>query len=214
MWSCSRGERIVRFAVTWNAPTWNAGGYNWANAVHTFTHMYVKHYPSALAAAETLAKNHDSLLKRILAWQQVVYTDENLPVWLRDSLVNILYMITEDGMWAQKRPPLPDWVREDDGLYGMIECPRGCPQFECIPCSFYGNAPLVYFFPELALSTYRGYKGFQFADGSAAVDLWWLHRQHPPGRFSERHSRLPIRHQWHFTRRYAGSLLFMSRHAG
>jgi len=48
----------------------------------------------------------------------------------------------------------------------MNECPRGCPQFECIPCSFYGNIPLVYFFPEAALSTLRGYKGYQFEDGS------------------------------------------------
>ena len=48
----------------------------------------------------------------------------------------------------------------------MNECPRGCPQIECIPCSFYGNQPLVYFFPELALSTLRGYKGYQYADGA------------------------------------------------
>jgi len=156
----------VRFAVTGNAATWNAGGYNWANAAHTFTHMYVKHYPTALMAAERLAKNHASLLKRVLAWQQVVYTETKLPIWLRESLVNVLYMVTEDGMWAQKKEPLPGWIREEDGLFGMIECPRGCPQFECIPCSFYGNAPLVYFFPELALSTYRGYKGYQFPDGA------------------------------------------------
>ena len=159
-------ERVVRFVVTWNAPTWNAGGYNWANAEHTFTHMYVKHYSTAKFAAECLAKNHDAPLKRILAWQQVVYTDEHLPVWLRESLINVLYTITEDGMWAQKKSPLPEWVRSEDGLFGLIECPRGCPQFECIPCSFYGNAPIIYFFPELALSTFRGYKGYQFADGA------------------------------------------------
>jgi len=159
-------RKIIRFIVSWNAPTWNAGGYNWADAEHTFTHMYVKHFPSAESAAENLAQNHETLLRRVLAWQQAVFTDTKLPLWLRDSLINILYMITEDGMWAQKKAPLPDWVKEQDGLYGLIECPRGCPQFECIPCSFYGNAPLVYFFPKLALSTYRGYKGYQFPDGA------------------------------------------------
>ena len=128
--------------------------------------MYARHYPSVLAAAEKLARDHARLLKRILAWQQVVYTDEKLPVWLRESLVNVLYMITEDGLWAQAKPPLPAWAKPEDGLFGMNECPRGCPQIECIPCSFYGNQPLVYFFPELALSTCRGYKGYQFADGA------------------------------------------------
>jgi len=159
-------SKVVRFVLTWHAPMWNAGGYNWAEASHTFTHMYSKHYPSALGTAALLARSHASLLRRILAWQQVVYTETGLPVWLRESLVNNLYLITEDGLWAQKKPPLPDWVREEDGLFGMIECPRGCPQIECIPCSFYGNQPLVYFFPSLALSTFRGYKGYQFADGA------------------------------------------------
>lgn len=172
--------KTVRFALTWCAPTWNAGGYNWAGAAHSFTHMYVKHYPTAMAAAEKLAKNHASLLKRVLAWQEVIYTDEKLPLWLRDSLVNVLYMITEDGLWAQKQAPLPDWVREEDGLFGLIECPRGCPQFECIPCSFYGNAPIVYFFPELAMSTYRGYKGYQFPDGAPPWIFGGCTGQTPP----------------------------------
>ncbi|MGC8641439.1 MAG: GH116 family glycosyl hydrolase, partial [Isosphaeraceae bacterium] len=164
----SPGEnRVVRFVLAWHAPTWNAGGYNWAAAPHTFTHMYAKHYTSARQAAEILARNHKPLLRRVLAWQRVVYSEEKLPVWLRESLVNVLHLITETGMWAQAQPPLPSWVRPEDGLFGMNECPRGCPQIECIPCSFYGNQPLVYFFPELALSTLRGYKGYQYADGAA-----------------------------------------------
>jgi uncharacterized protein (DUF608 family) len=160
-------SRVVRFVLAWHAPTWNAGGYNWAGAAHSFTHMYAKHYPTARRAAEILAADHQRLLKRVLAWQQVVYADETLPVWLRESLVNVLHLVTETGMWAQAKPPLPAWVRAEDGLFGMNECPRGCPQIECIGCSFYGNQPLVYFFPELALSTLRGYKGYQYADGAA-----------------------------------------------
>ena len=156
---------VVRFVLAWHAPVWNAGGHNWSDAAHRFTHMYAKHYPSARHAARTLGEQHASLLKRILAWQNVLYTEPALPVWLRDSLVNNLHLIAEDGMWAQKKAPLPEWVREEDGLFGMNECPRGCPQIECIPCSFYGNQPLVYFFPESALSTLRGYKGYHYPDG-------------------------------------------------
>ena len=170
----SGGERVVRFVLAWHAPTWNGVGYNGATSVpekfsgepRTFTHMYAKLHPDALGAAQLIAEKHAALLERVLAWQQVVYSENRLPVWLRDSLINVLYMITEDGYWAQKRAPLPEWVREKDGLFGMNECPRGCPQIECIPCSFYGSLPIVYFFPELELSTLRGYKGYQFEDGA------------------------------------------------
>ena len=157
------------------APTWNGVGYNWATKVperlHRLAadvHAHVRQVlpqprrdRPAASPGSTI-----SLLRRILAWQQAVYTDESLPVWLRESLVNILHLITEDSLWAQAKPPVPDWVKEKDGLFGMIECPRECPKIECIPCSFYGNVPLVYFFPEAALSTLRGYKGYQEADGA------------------------------------------------
>ncbi len=167
-------SRVVRFVLAWSAPTWNGVGTNGATRAYdgysgearTFTHMYDKFYPNAASTAQRVAEQHASLLKRILAWQQVIYTETRLPVWLRDSLINNLYLITEDGYWAQAKPPLPAWVREDDGLFGLNECPRGCPQIECIPCSFYGSLPLAYFFPQLAVSTLRGYKGYQYPDGA------------------------------------------------
>jgi uncharacterized protein (DUF608 family) len=159
-------QRTVRFALTWSAPTWKGGGTNWSTAGNTFTHMYARHYPEPGATAALLTKQHASLLRKTLAWQEVIYSDPKLPLWLRDSLINVLYMITEDGYWAQKKSPLPDWVKAEDGLFGLNECPRGCPQIECIPCSFYGSQPLVYFFPELQLSTIRGYQGYQYEDGA------------------------------------------------
>ena len=159
-------QRTVRFVVAWHAPTWQGGGYNSSDAGGTFSHMYSRHYPDPEQTAQAVAAGHTALLRRVLAWQQVVYADDALPVWLRDSLVNVLYMIAEDGYWAQKTDALPDWVRADDGLFGLNECPRGCPQIECIPCSFYGSLPLAYLFPELQLSTIRGYAGYQLADGA------------------------------------------------
>ena len=173
-------ERVIRFVLTWCAPTWKGGGYNWAETGNTFTHMYAQHYPDPVATAELVAREHESLLRRVLAWQQAVYSDERLPVWLRDSLVNVLYMVTEDGYWAQARPPLPGWVREGDGLFGMNECPRGCPQIECIPCSFYGSLPLAYLFPELQLSTIRGYQGYQLPDGAPPWIFGGCTGQTPP----------------------------------
>ncbi len=158
--------KIVRFVLAWCSPQWKGGGHPTSPYGNAYTHMYATRYPNVVQTAQLLAKKHESILRRILAWQQVVYTDESLPIWLRDSLINMLYLITEDSMWAAAVPPVPDWVRDEDGLFAMIESPRDCPQLECIPCSFF-NMPLVYFFPELALSTLRGYKGYQSSEGAA-----------------------------------------------
>jgi uncharacterized protein (DUF608 family) len=160
--SLNPGEsKTVRIVLAWYSPIWKGEG------THYFRRMYTKQFADAVAVASALAQDHESLLKRILAWQQVVYSEATLPVWLRESLVNILHLITKTGYWAQAGPPIGEWCRAEDGLFGMNECPRECPQMECIPCSFYGNVPVVYFFPELALSTLRGYKGYQYPDGAA-----------------------------------------------
>jgi uncharacterized protein (DUF608 family) len=175
--------KIVRFVLAWHSPNWKGGGHPSATEGNTFTHMYALRYGSALQAAQLLAREHRAMLRRVLAWQQAVYTHERLPAWLRESLVNVLHLITEDGMWAAARHPL-GWARQEDGLFGMNECPRGCPQIECIPCSFYGNIPLVYFFPELALSTLRGYKHYQYPEGAAPWIFGGVTGQTPPCEFS------------------------------
>ncbi len=133
---------------------------------NVYTHMYAARFQGAADTANYLARDGESLLRRILAWQEVVYSDASLPPWLRDALVNILHLITEVSVWAQARPPIGDWCRAEDGIFGMNECPRQCPQMECIPCSYFGNLPLVYFFPALALSTLRAYKAYQYPTGA------------------------------------------------
>ena len=132
----------------------------------SYARMYAREYKGAAHVAKFVADNHESLLQRIVSWQQAVYNAEEYPVWLRESLVNIFHLTPKTGFWAVAQNPIGDWCREEDGLFGMSECPRECPQIECIPCSFYGNVPLVYFFPDLALSTLRGYKAYQYSDGA------------------------------------------------
>jgi hypothetical protein len=149
-------EKRIRIVLAWYSPVWRGEGEN------TYTRMYATRYPDALAVARMLAREHEPLLKRVLAWQEAIYTEGTLPVWLRESLVNVLYLMTKCSYWDAAKPPIGDWCRAEDGLFGMTESPRECPQIECIPNSFYGNIPLVYFFPELALSTLRGYKAYMF----------------------------------------------------
>lgn len=151
---------VVRFILAWYSPIWKGDEQKY------YSRMYTRRYPSVAAVAEDLARRHEALLRRVLNWQQEIYTAAELPVPLREALVNILHLTTKTGYWAQARAPIGPWCKSEDGLFGMSECPRECPQIECIPCSFYGNIPLVYFFPELALSTLRGYKAYQFENGA------------------------------------------------
>jgi len=166
-YSLSPGEeKVVRFVLAWYTPEWMGNGTMSAGG-NAYSHMYASRYKSATAVARALARKHKSLLKRILAWQETIYADKDKPLWLRESLVTVLHLITEVSVWAQAKPPIGDWCRPEDGIFGMNESPRGCPQIECIPCSFYGNWPLVYFFPELAMSTLRTYKAYQYSSGAA-----------------------------------------------
>jgi len=166
--SLAPGEcQTIRLVLAWHAPRWQGGGTPASPQGNTYTHMYAARFAGAREVADYLAAHHQRLLARILAWQAVIYAEEALPAWLREALVNNLYLVTEDSLWAQAQPPIGDWCRPQDGLFGMIESPGWCPQVECIPCSFYGNLPLVYFFPELALSTLRAYRAYQYPDGQA-----------------------------------------------
>ncbi len=156
-------EKTVRIVLAWYAPLWHGKGKN------CYTQMYATRFKNAVEVVRLLAREHESLLRRILAWQQAIYTAEELPVWLRETLVNNLALIAEDSYWAAAKEPL-EWAAPA-GLFGMNESPRSSPQIECTPCSWYGNLPIVYFFPELARSTLRGYQQYQGADGAAPF-IW------------------------------------------
>ncbi len=156
-----RQEKAIRFVLAWYAPMWIGEG------DHTFTHMYTTRFQSAREVAQFMARNHASLLKRVLGWQQVLYSEKELPAWLRDALINILHLFPINSLWAAARPPIPPWCRPEDGLFGLLDGIVEDPAIEPIPDTFYANPPLVYFFPDLALSTLRGYRNYQFPNGAA-----------------------------------------------
>jgi len=172
------GEVKLSFVLSWYAAVVQSGGtplarvrgfkceYTGENGNKEYLHMYEKRFDGPLAVAKHLFDNAESIKRRIISWHSVVYRNKEIPGWLQDALINSLYLLTEDSLWGQAKPPVGDWCREEDGIFAMNECPRGCPQMECIPCSFYGSLPIVYFFPGLALSTLRTIKQYQFEDGA------------------------------------------------
>jgi uncharacterized protein (DUF608 family) len=159
------GSTTVRIVLAWYAPIWIG------EADHDFRHMYATRFSGALDVARHVARNHERLLARVIAWQEVLYTEEGLPVWLREALANVLHLFPVCSLWAAAEPPLGDWCRKEDGLFGLLSGIIDWPDMEVIPDSFYGHMPVVLFFPDLLLSEMRGHKAYQFPDGTAAW-LW------------------------------------------
>jgi uncharacterized protein (DUF608 family) len=159
---------VIRFVLAWYSPHWMSSG-DPANGPRSFHHMYGARYADALAVTQTVVDQHERLLRRIISWQQEIYSASELPKWLREVLLNMFHTYTENGFWAAAEAPIGEWCRTEDGLFAICESPRSCPQMECLPVSFFGTIPVAYFFPQLALSTLRAEKAYQFESGAPAM---------------------------------------------
>ena len=164
-----REERVVRFVMAWRTPGWTSD-FPYGIELHRYANHYAREYGSAVAAACRLSRDHVSLLCRVLAWQQATYAEDDLPAWLRDQLVNVLHLIAEESYWAAAEPPLGNWCHQD-GLFSLVEGTDAAGQQSCIPCDWYGNLPIVLFFPDLARSTLQAYRHNMRADGAVPFYL-------------------------------------------
>lgn len=184
----------VRFAAGWHAPTWRDSG----NEAHV--NRYVQRFPDAGAAADYALRNYDSLLRRVLAWQNVVY-EAALPDWLRDALVQGLYSLTKNSVWIA-RTRKDEWWGEN-GWFTHSESHTGCPIVETMVCRQHGHFPLLFFFPELEETTLEAFRHFQIADGEVPFSFGQptsmrdprYHCQHPlnPGQFAQMVHRMWVR---------------------
>ncbi len=156
-------HRLVRFVLAWYCPRW-AG-----STSHHYRHAYARRFRSVQEVAEFVAGRHTRLLERVFQWQSRVYALENLPVWLRDQLVNILHTIAKDSFWACQSIPAEDWYGQT-GIFALTESPRTTPHV-CNPSDWYGGLPIVFFFPELAASLLRAYVHFQLPTGEIPLGI-------------------------------------------
>jgi len=158
-------ERIVRFVLAWYHPRWIAC--EWRH----YLHAYSARFGGAAEVGQFLAREHGSILRRILNWQQAIFSAQEYPVWLREQLVNILHTITEDAFWARDSIPSADWCKPD-GIFGLAESPRSVPHV-AIPSDWYGCLPFVFFFPDLFSSLLRAYAHYQLPNGEIPLGLGW-----------------------------------------
>ena len=177
-------EKVIRLILAWYAPEWEGNGNPGTGGERistyapegealsttgkSFTHMYTTRFANAGEVASFLGRNHQQLLKRILAWQSAVYEDQTLPGWLADSLINSLYYFAPCSMWAQAKDPIGSWCKPEDGLFALEEAPRACPHMSTLSNVGMQGPTLSFFFPDLALSLLRAIRSTQRENGDVA----------------------------------------------
>ena len=160
----------IPFVLSWYAPTWNALYRRVRLGRFEYAHQYATRFRSAQEVAEQLASRHDSLLRRILAWQEVIYGEQRLPGWLQDSLINVLAVLPQESFWLRKSAQ-PDHWWGSAGLFTVNESLLAAPQQSCIGNDQFGEWPVNILFPELARNKLRQFKHYQKANGQVPSTL-------------------------------------------
>ncbi|MCL2666043.1 MAG: GH116 family glycosyl hydrolase, partial [Defluviitaleaceae bacterium] len=183
----SGGEKIITFVLTWYAPVFESATHaprdktsnnceiEWTpeaayGAQHHLKQMYASRYDSSLDVMRRMGNDRENLQRRIFAWQEALLTYKNLPHWLRDSLLNIFCLLTEEGYWFQPKYPLGDWSFPH-GAFVYFESSRDCPHTCCNGNDWIGTMALTYFFPDLFRQMMRAYKAAQRKDGEVTFAL-------------------------------------------
>lgn len=152
-----RETRVVKAVLAWYQPHWkDSGG-------QPHTHMYARRFDSSAAVVRFMTASYDSLLRRTLAWQQAIYEEQRLPLWLREGLVNSLYSLAKNTLWVVNVYG-DDWYGPD-GLFVHSESFTGCAISETMVCRIHGHFPALLFFPELEKSTLRALAHWQIRSG-------------------------------------------------
>jgi len=177
-------SKTVRFVLAWYAPFWPVES-NFALRPPPagmedtiYAHMYHTRFDSALEVAQLLAREYASLLKRVLAWQQVIYAEEKLPGWLQDSLVNVLALIPQNSFWAKSSESDHWWG--DEGIFNVNESLISCPQSGCLGNDWIGQWPIDLMFPDLSRNYLRVRKHYQDDDGAVPFAIGGFMRLEQP----------------------------------
>jgi len=147
---------VARFLLAWHQPYLREG------SGRVEKHKYAERFADAKAVAARAAAKHAAWLRRVLAWQDVLY-GADLPDWLKEELVNVPYTLTKNSTWLAKTRP-DDWWG-DEGLFLVNESFSTCAVSETMPCRFFGHWPALFFFPELELNTLKAIRYFQLRGG-------------------------------------------------
>jgi len=83
----------------------------------------------------------------------------DLPIWLKDALLNNLYPFFSSSLWTK------------DDKFALLEAPEICPLMGTLDVRFYGSVATLLFFPRLELRELGQFADAQREDGYIPHDL-------------------------------------------
>jgi uncharacterized protein (DUF608 family) len=161
--------RTIPFVLSWYAPYWNAMNRDPKWALFEYKNRYTSRFQSASQVAQYIAARRSSLLKRILAWQSVIYQEKEIPGWLQDSLINIFGVLPQESLWLMSSGPSEWWGK--GSLFTVNESRISCPQQSCIVNDSVGEWTTDIFFPELTFNKLQAFKYYQKPNGEPPSTL-------------------------------------------
>jgi uncharacterized protein (DUF608 family) len=159
----------VTMGLSWHFPTWESSD------GEKLRHRYATDQADAASVLADVLPRAGEIEKKILKWQDRVFGSPSTPPFLKDAIINGLYVIPRNSWWM------------DDGRFFQSESFTGCPITETFVCRFYGTFPLAMLFPECERSTMYSIAAAQaptgeipFAFGQPAGSRSpYYHVQHP-----------------------------------
>jgi non-lysosomal glucosylceramidase len=146
-------KRVVPMAIAWDLPVVEFGsGRKW---YRHYTNFYGTTGNNAWRMAKDALQNSVKWSDDIDAWQRPYINDERKPAWYRGELFNELYVLADNSsFWGRpvgSTPKTPE-------TFSYMEC-FDYPFYSSLDVLFYGDMPLVKFWPDLDKASMR-----QFAE--------------------------------------------------
>ncbi|HEX7894723.1 MAG TPA: GH116 family glycosyl-hydrolase, partial [Terriglobales bacterium] len=146
-------KRVVPMVISWDMPVVEFGsGRKW---YRHYTDFYGTKGTNALKIATDALGSAAKWSDEIDAWQAKYVSDESKPLWFRGELFNEMYILADGGsFWGRPVDSSP----QTPATFSFMEC-FDYPFHATLDVLFYGDMPLVKFWPDLDKEIMR-----EFAD--------------------------------------------------
>ena len=169
--------RVVPIVVAWDLPIMAfGGGHKW---FRRYTEYFGTEGTHAFAIAAEALLNWRKWEQEIIAWQQPVLEDPELPAWYKATLFNELYYLV-DGGTAWENGPAGTGQPDDpnDHKFAYLEC-FDYDTYSTLDVRFYGAFPLAMLWPEIEKQVIREFAATVDQEDNRIRMIGWSHKLAP-----------------------------------